>query len=438
MGLTLFIIGLALGFACLGYFSYLLSKFTKEHIIGESSIKIEGEHKKKFLGLVVAQGIFVIISSIGFILWRQYNLGPLEWTILILGSYLFGLSFDVLIGGFVLYYYRTDLNEKQRKVCRMATFLAIPVLLIAIILTTEGFARYIDYSYGLPNGLSFKKGLIYPESYDVGFAVRFYGILIVTGALVSYFVCDHYFFKKYKKHGLLDTCFVFALIMGIIGARLWYCLVLEPEEFLANPGNIIRIFDGGLAIQGGAILGIIAGVSFLLIFRKYVDIRFAMDVAVPSILLAQVIGRWGNFFNHEVYGAAVSANSLWWLPTIIKNNMFIDGEYRLPLFIIEGLINLTGYFFIRYFLGNVCKFKFGLGYQASFYLIWYGMVRAILEPLREGFTLKVGTSEAFGYMQSWIVAFAMMGAGLLLWLIFFIIHKIRMNKNLEDKYAQKI
>ncbi len=118
--------------------------------------------------------------------------------------------------------------------------------------------------------------------------------------------------------------------------------------------------------------------------------------------------------------------------------MFIDGAYRVPLFLIEGLMNLAGYFIIRYFFGKVCRCHIGLGYQASFYIIWYGMVRAVLEPLREGFTLNVGHSEAYGYMQSWITSFVMIGVGILAFLMFLTIHLVRKHKNKENQYGEKI
>lgn len=438
MGIALLVIGLVLGFACFGYFIYRLVKFCKNHVVGEEKVRIDSSERTYLLVLTLAQGIFTIISSIGLMLLNSWPLDVGEYFLLIIGSYLFGSGFSAIVGGFSLYYYRPDLDEKQRKVCRIVTFAAIPVIVAGLVMLTEGFAGYIDWKKGLPNAIG-AVGLDYPSPYNSKeFSIKFYGIIMVFGAIISYFVCDHYFFKKYKEHGILDTLFVFAFLCGVIGARLWYCLILEPEKYLENPSDILKIFEGGLAIQGGAIFGILGGLSFLLLFRKYVDVRFAMDVALPSILLAQVIGRWGNFFNHEVYGMVVSEQSLYWLPTIIRNNMFIHGEYRLPLFLIEGIMNLGGYFIIRYLMGKVCKFKLGLGYQASCYLIWYGMVRAILEPLREGFTTEVGSSSAYGYMQSWIISFCMIGAGLLMLLGFYIAHKIRMNKGLEDKYGEKI
>ena len=437
MGTALLIVGLILGVASCGYLVYRLQKFCKRHEVGVEHPKMEGTEKIVFMVLVLIQGLFTIVSSYGIISVNEWTLSAGEHVMLILGSYIFGSAFAMGLSSFVLYYWRPDFDEKQRKISRILTFVAIPLLVIGLLLFTEGFAHHIELGESLPNGISFTQGLVRPGE-SSGFTIKFYGILIVVGALFPLAITDHMFYKKYGAHNLADSLFIFAFLMGVVGARLWFCLVLEPEWYLAHPADILKITNGGMAIQGGAILGIIAGVSFVLLFRKYIDIRYAMDVAIPTILIAQCIGRWGNFFNQEVYGAALGTDALGFLPTIIRNNMFINGQYRVPLFLIEGVINLGGYFIIRYLCGKTFKCHLGLGYQASLYLVWYGMVRAILEPLREGFTLNFGSSEAYGYMQSWIIAFVMMGAGILLFIMFFVIHKIRMNKNLEDKYGDKI
>jgi phosphatidylglycerol:prolipoprotein diacylglycerol transferase len=248
-------------------------------------------------------------------------------------------------------------------------------------------------------------------------------------------------YKKFKKHGLIDTLFIVAFLFGILGARLWYCIVLEPEVYFGGDAPplyfLYGIVDGGLAVQGGALLGIIAGVTFMLLFRKYIDVRFMMDVAIPTILLAQAIGRIGNFFNQEVYGAVTTYDNLWYLPTIIRKNMEIGGQFRVPLFFIEAVMNIGGYFLIRYLLGKVAKFHIGLGYQASSYLVWYGIVRVVLEPLREGYTASTAT-EGFGYLQSYITAFVFIGIGLAMIAGFYIYHRIRMNKGIEDKFGDKV
>ena len=430
------IIAIIAAIACFSYFVYRIVKIVKEHVIGETKHKIEGKERTELLSLVAITSLLFVATALSFSFARNLSLKAWEYVLMLFGALFFGCAISVGTGAFALYYYRLDLDDKQNEFCRFAWPIAIGVIIIGLYLFTEGIARHI--SYPLASGLSFSDGFIYGNDVGAGFKIKWYGLFIVSGALLCYAITEHMTYKKFKKHGLIDSLFIVAFLFGILGARLWYCFVLEPDYFLANPGEIlIGIVSGGLAVQGGALLGIIAGVTFMLLFRKYIDLRFMMDVAIPTILLAQAIGRIGNFFNQEVYGTITSYEKLWFLPTIIKENMFIEGAYRVPLFFIEAVMNISGYFIIRYLLGKVARFHVGLGYQASSYLIWYGIVRVVLEPLREGYQAKTQT-EGFGYLQSYITAFAFIGIGVAMIVGFYIYHRIRMNKGIEDKFGEKI
>ena len=424
---------------CVGYFVFRICNAIKEHVIGESTHKIEGKQRNEFLMLAgITAGLFAVSSLILYLeIAKSDGYKWYEFIFSIFGALLFGGALTFGTGAFALYYYRTDLDEKQKKFCQYAWPISLVVVFFGLFLFSEGIANHI--SYPLVSGISLSTGWIKGENGGGIPQIKWYGLLIVSGALLCYLITDHMTYQKFKKHGLIDTLFIVAFIFGILGARLWYCIVLSPDLIKTHGFLFIftGIMQGGLAIQGGALLGIITGVTFMLLFRKYIDLRFMMDVAIPTILLAQCIGRWGNFFNQEVYGAVTTREALWYLPTIVKNNMLIDGEYRVPLFFIESAINLGGYFFIRYFLGKVCKFHIGLGYQASSYLVWYGIVRVILEPLREGYNGTTET-EGFGYIQSYITAFVFIGLGLLMIAGFYVYHRIRMNKGIEDKFGDKI
>lgn len=405
------IIGVVLGVACIALSIYFDIKFVRSHHLGGEECKIDKKTFFYLLAPVVTQGVFTICSSFGLALFNNWNPCVGDNVMIAIGSYFMGSGFALLVATFILYYYRPDLEKNQRKLVRIILFASIPVFILGLYLLTQGIADYLTYP--LANSISFKTGFGFPDNKDYGFTIAFYGIIIVSGAIVSYLISDHYFYKKYGKHGIIDTLLLVAFPAGLIGARLWYCFVLEPETFIKDFGKVFDIRQGGMAIMGGALFGIVFGVLFMLRFRKYVNIRFAMDVIIPTILIAQCIGRWGNFFNQEVYGGIVSKESISFLPRIIVNNMFISGEYRLPLFLIEGIINFSGYFVIRYAVGKGLRKWLSLGDLAFCYIIWYGMTRAILEPLREGFTLNMGSSEAFGYLQSWITAFAMILIGAL-------------------------
>ena len=426
---------------CLGYFIYLMTKLCKAHVIGETKHKIEGKERKGYLiYCALTAALFMVAALVLYLeLAKAHGYKWYEFIFTILGSFIFGGALCIGSGAFALFYYKPDLDDKQKKFCGYAWPISVAVVILSLLLFTEGIANHITYP--LASGVSFSDGWIYGGDPGDGFKIKWYGVFIVSGALLCYAITDHMTYKKFKKHGLIDTLFIVAFLFGILGARLWYCIVLEPETYFGGDAPplyfLYGIVDGGLAVQGGALLGIAAGVTFMLLFRKYIDVRFMMDVAIPTILLAQAIGRIGNFFNQEVYGAVTTYESLWYLPTIIRNNMLIGGEYRVPLFFIEAVMNISGYFIIRYVLGKFAKFHVGLGYQASSYLVWYGIVRVVLEPLREGYTASTNT-EGFGYLQSYITAFAFIGIGLLMIAGFYVYHRIRMNKGIEDKFGDKV
>ena len=431
--MVLFIIGLILAIVGYVYFFLQLKKFALNKEIGKKERKIENETRTKFLVLALGIGILTILSSLGLVLFQHWSLKAYEWILLILGSYLFGSGIATFIGAFYLYYWCLDLDKKQRKFSRKTIFFAAILAVIGLWIFSEAIAH--QDIYPLVNRIDFKYGLItvtgdHPN--DTGFGIMFYGIVIVVGACICYLITDHECYKKYGEHGLIDTLFVLAFFAGIIGARLWSCFGLNAEfrhYYAANPGEIFRIMDGGLAIQGGVILGVVVGVSYVLIFRRYMSLRFIMDVAIPSILIAQIMGRWGNFFNREVYGLASPEwlNNL--LPTIVRNNMIIDGEAKVPLFWIESLFNILGFILITVVIGKVCKVGHGKGYQAACYFIWYGLARILLEGLRDN-EFQNGNSKVFGWV--------MFGGGILLLGAFISLHYLRMSKGLEDKDGNKI
>ena len=422
------LICLILGVLCFAYFIFKMVKISKTHEIGQASYKLEGKDLKLLICLASGTGVLLTLSTLFLAFFKEYSLKFFEVIALIFGPLFVGASLCVGIGSFILYYYKIDLDKKQKNFFKYAFPLGFIGVFLGLFIFSEGIADHI--AYPLVNGFSTGNGVTYPNEPTSGLAIKFYGILIVSGALLCYAITDHMLYKRFKKHGLIDTLFIVAFLFGILGARLWYCLVLEPKYFLAHPGEIILgIANGGLAVQGGALLGITVGIIYICTFRKYAGLRRILDIAMPTILLAQAIGRWGNFFNQEVYGAATSVQNLWFLPRIVRNNMLIEGEYRVPLFFIESCMNITGYVAIRYGLGKGLKLKEGLGFQASAYLVWYGMTRVILELFRD---------SEFEYMQSWYVAFGMIALGLGCGVVAYIVHSKRMKAGLEDDFGEKI
>jgi phosphatidylglycerol---prolipoprotein diacylglyceryl transferase len=243
--------------------------------------------------------------------------------------------------------------------------------------------------------------------------VRFYALFILAGACLAFLLSNYRARKAGYGHNFFDTVFIIAFPMGIVGARIWYVIASWSAEFLpvyqnqgfwAGFGNMFAVWNGGLAIQGGVILGVISGVLVVRFRRKGVSILQAMDFAVPTIFVAQMFGRWGNFFNQEVFGHAVSPDAWNFLPSFITNNMqngdssmlsgvkLPNGSIAAPLFLVEGVVNILFYFILTQGIPAIERRKYVNGDQAFGYFIAYGIIRAILEPLRNP-SFIMGTSD---------------------------------------------
>lgn len=419
----LFFIGIIPGVALFIAFSVFLGKFAKDRLrkdLGRKDLLF-------FSGLIAGEGLLTIVSSYGLALWGGWPLKAGEHFAIIFGSYFFGSGFLLFVFSFAAFFYKRSIREGMRKIIRDAMIVGIILLPLSFFVMTDGFADHL--SYPLPNRISFTRGLINVEAADAGFVITFYGILIVTGAVIAYFIADHEFYKKFHKHGLLDVPFLVAFPAGLVGARLWFCLVLEPEHYLANPVEIFEVWRGGLAIQGGILLGAIFGIGFMLLFRKKVNIRWAMDAILPAMLIAQAVGRYGNFFNCEVHGYPVLMADWAFLPKVILGQMQYhgagngiaatfagDGMIYLPLFFIESTINVCAYFIITKAIAIPLKKWRSLGDQAAAYIIWYGIVRVTLERLRYA---------EFEYEQSWATAVSMIVIGVVMIIAFHVYDWIR-------------
>lgn len=216
--------------------------------------------------------------------------------------------------------------------------------------------------------------------------IYWYSIFIFLGMLVACFVI----YKEAKKREIEEEFLVNltfnTIILGIIGARLYYVLFNLPY-YLNNPIEILEIWNGGLAIHGG----IIAGLLFIIYYCKKheVNIWKMLDIIVVGLIIAQAIGRWGNFFNSEAYGPITTEENLRSLgiPSFVINGMYILGEYRQPTFFYESVWCLFG-FCAMLLIRNYKYLK--IGQLTGFYLIWYGIIRFIIEAMRTD-SLMLGT-----------------------------------------------
>ncbi|MFA5486153.1 MAG: prolipoprotein diacylglyceryl transferase [Bacilli bacterium] len=337
----------------------------------------KGKHRLIALSVLVGALSFMLL----FLPFALTTTNTLYAVMIMSGSVLTMAAFLLFVTSFILHYYKFNVVKVATYKSKLITYLSLVFSLLFLFLLLDGltFAELIKFP--LPSGIPLNNPFI-----------AFYAIFILGGAILVYFISDHEFYKKYGRHGILENVFYVAFPAGIIGSRIWYVIgEWESGGFAADWTQIFAIRDGGLAIMGGALFGIIAGVWFFVARRKEYSIFFAADIIVPTILVAQAVGRWGNFFNQEVYGGVITNIEAWWfVPEFVKRNMFIAGEYRQPFFLIESLLNLTGYFVIRYAVGEgLKKYKKPLD-LAFLYLVWYGLVRFIMEPLRDP-SFRMGT-----------------------------------------------
>ncbi|MBA5728596.1 prolipoprotein diacylglyceryl transferase [Aerococcaceae bacterium INB8] len=222
--------------------------------------------------------------------------------------------------------------------------------------------------------------VIDPVAISIGpIKIYWYGIIIALAMLIGISLAT----KEAQKLGLEEDTVVdmalWAIPIGFIGARLYYVL-FKWDYYIQNPSEIIAIWNGGIAIYGGLIAGGLAVYWFAK--RKKMTLTLLLDILAPSVLLAQSIGRWGNFINQEAHGGAVSRQFLetLYLPEFIIEQMNINGTYYHPTFLYESLWSLLG-FILLIILRNQ-KGLLRRGEVALSYVIWYSSGRFFIEGMR--------------------------------------------------------
>ena len=197
--------------------------------------------------------------------------------------------------------------------------------------------------------------------------IFWYALIILTGFIIALIYVSH----DAKKQGIsTDNVFdiaLWGLIVSIITARIYY-VIFDPGCLDGNLLNIVKIWEGGLAIYGGLIGAV--GLAIVYCKRKKFPILKIFDLFAPGLLIGQIIGRWGNFVNAEVYGRETD---VLWRMTINSSK----GVH--PLFLYESLWNLLGLIIILIFKK---KKKFD-GEIFFFYSLWYGAGRLFLEGMRQ-------------------------------------------------------
>ena len=221
---------------------------------------------------------------------------------------------------------------------------------------------------------------INPIAFELGpITVAWYGLIIVVGMIAAIYLTIREGEKRdVSEDFIIDTAF-WVLPLGILGARLYYVL-FELGYYLNNPGQIFAIWEGGLAIYGGIIAGALT--IYWRCRKENVPFTLLTDIVTPYVLLAQAIGRWGNFINQEAHGGEVSRQFLekLMLPEFIIEGMHINGSYYHPTFLYESVWSIIGVILIllirkrHHFLLR--------GETTALYFIWYGIGRLFIEGMR--------------------------------------------------------
>ena len=213
-----------------------------------------------------------------------------------------------------------------------------------------------------------------PIAFEIfGKPIYWYGIIISLGVLIGIYLA----MREAKRLELdpeiiIDFCLL-AIPLAIIGARIYY-VVFQWDAYKDNPIDAIKIWEGGLAIFGAVIGGVIAALIFTR-WRK-LDFWLLVDIVAPSLILGQALGRWGNFFNQEAYGYAITNPAWQWFPAAV----FIEKnqQWHMATFFYESLWNFIVFLFLIFYR----KRKKRNGEVFLLYLILYSCGRIVIEGLR--------------------------------------------------------
>lgn len=235
-----------------------------------------------------------------------------------------------------------------------------------------------------------------------GYPVYYYGIILASAIFVGIY-CAYLLFKKYyeasKAHNIIDFS-PWIIIIGILGARLYYCLV-NFSYYTAHPFEIFYIRQGGLSVHGMIIVGI-CGLWWL--SKKYqMSFLQLIDSFLCGTALAQSIGRWGNFFNSEAFGAPTNLPWKLFIPISHRPTEFINYEFFHPTFLYESILDILIFVLLLVLFKRLSKTP---GLIACIYLILYSFARILVESCRVDSVLNIAGIPIAQIMSLAIIIFA--------------------------------
>ena len=237
-----------------------------------------------------------------------------------------------------------------------------------------------------------------PPSYFTVFGrnIYFYGVLIALGFLLAILYCG----RRSRDFGIQADDFydlmLWLIPLSIVGARLYFVL-FRLDDYLADPISILKVHEGGLAIYGGVIAGVLCAV--FVCRHKKIPLPAMLDLTVLGLLIGQIIGRWGNFMNREAFGAETAIFCRIGLTAPDGTTIYVH-----PTFLYESLWNLACFVFLLFFTKRGGR-RYD-GQCALIYFFWYGLGRAWIEGLRTDSLYIGGTGIRVSQLLSLILALA--------------------------------
>lgn len=241
--------------------------------------------------------------------------------------------------------------------------------------------------------------------------IYWYGAIIGLGVFLGYLLATRESVKRGMPKETFADLLLYAIPISIICARIYY-VTFRWEQYAANPIKALYIWEGGIAIHGALIGGVLTAYFFTK--KRQLSFWQLADVAAPSILLGQAIGRWGNFMNQEVYGGEVTREFLenLYLPDFIINQMYIDGAYYHPTFLYESIWNIVGVILL------LCLRRLNLRQGEIFfsYIIWYSVGRFFIEAIRLDYLLIGGGLDDGGLKTAQVISIVLIVGSIILWI----------------------
>ena len=235
-----------------------------------------------------------------------------------------------------------------------------------------------------------------PTAFTIfGIDIKWYGILIATGALLGVLMGDKLAKEEGLKENIVSDFILIGIIPSVIGARIYY-VIFEWSYYKDHINEIFAIRNGGLAIYGAIITGLI--IAYIYSNKKGVEFFKLIDVMSPGLALGQGIGRWGNFINMEAHGG----------PTDLPWGLMVDGVKVHPTFLYESIVDISLALFLYFYLSKHKKFD---GQMIAVYGIVYGIGRFFIEGMRTD-SLYIG-----GIRVSQIVSLVFIALGIYIYII---------------------